>query len=257
MKKHIPNIITLCNFLCGTLSVISLLSWKNDVLAAMFIIFGGLFDFFDGLTARALKVSSPIGKELDSLADVVTFGIAPSLIVVEHLLNLRYSFPFLHTVNSALCYLPLFMAVMSCYRLAKFNTDTRQSSSFIGLPTPANALIWLSIPITAKLRNGNLNLWGPNIDFIHTSLYNCFFNPYFILVCCVVCGILLVCELPLFSLKFKNLSWKDNKIKYIFLAISLLLIILLNFFSIPLIIMCYILLSIVDNLISDKNYEEK
>ncbi|MDO5760933.1 MAG: CDP-alcohol phosphatidyltransferase family protein [Bacteroidota bacterium] len=252
MKKEIPNIITLLNFLCGVLSIVALLLWEKPVLSSCFIICGAVFDFFDGMTARALKVSGAIGKELDSLADVVSFGVAPSLIAVSLLLENKDNYTFLQFGNSILCYLPLFMAVMSCYRLAKFNVDERQTLSFIGLPTPANALIWLTIPIINYFQTNDIFLWGINSKSLHSLFFNLMNSPYFIVPLSIVLGILLVGEIPLFALKFKNLSWHDNKVKYIFLSLSLLLIILFNFYAFPFIILIYILLSILNNLFLNK-----
>lgn len=252
MKKQIPNIITLLNFLCGVLSIVALLLWKEPVWASCFIICGAVFDFFDGMTARALKVSGAIGKELDSLADVVSFGVAPSLIAVNLLLENQNNYEFLCLGNGFLCYLPLFMAIMSCYRLAKFNIDTRQTLSFIGLPTPANALIWLIIPIINYLQANTITLWGINFLSFNFHLYNIMNNPYFIIILSIVLGVLLVSEVPLFALKFKNLSWQDNKIKFIFLSFSLFFVVLFNFYAVPFIILFYILLSLINNLFLEK-----
>lgn len=249
MKRQIPNVITLFNFLCGVLSVVALLLWKEPVWASCFIICGAIFDFFDGMTARALKVSGAIGKELDSLADVVSFGVAPSLIAVNLLLENQCNYDFLRFGNGLICYLPLFMAIMSCYRLAKFNIDTRQTLSFIGLPTPANALIWLSVPIINYLQANTIVLWGIDSLNFHNFLQSIMNNPYFIIILSIIMGVLLVCEVPLFALKFKNLSWQDNKIKFIFLSFSLLFVILFNFYAIPFIILFYILLSLINNFI--------
>ena len=249
MKKQIPNTITLMNFLCGVLSIVALLEWEQPLLASVFILCGAFFDFCDGLTARALKVSGAIGKELDSLADVVTFGVAPSLIASFLLLENKNNYEFLNIAGSFICYIPLFMAIMSCYRLAKFNIDERQSLSFIGLPTPANAIIWLSIPIINHLYTNKLQLWGINSDELHSLFYNTMNNPYFILIISVILAILLVSELPLFSLKFKKLSWPGNEIKFIFLICAFFMLVLLGLYSMPLIIILYILLSLIENII--------
>lgn len=176
-------------------------AFRGDcLLAVMLIILGAVFDFFDGMSARALGVSSPIGKELDSLADVVTFGVAPSAM-------LFFLFQKLHT---PLCLLPLraylpytafLMAAFSALRLAKFNLDERQHQQFIGLPTPANALFWGSVVVGA---------W----DFLVSPAFNV---VYLFLAMLLFCK-LLVCEVPMLALKFKNLGWADNKQRYIFLA---------------------------------------
>src|SRR5574344_2810294 len=160
IRKHIPNSITLLNLLCGILSIYTLYKTESLILPSLFIIIGALLDFCDGLSARLLKVSSNIGKELDSLADVVTFGVAPSMIATNLLLIQSPNYPFLQIFHRIICYIPLVIAVMSCYRLAKFNIDTRQTSSFIGLPTPANALVWISIPVISYCAFNDTYLWG-------------------------------------------------------------------------------------------------
>ncbi|MCH3924181.1 MAG: CDP-alcohol phosphatidyltransferase family protein [Bacteroidales bacterium] len=256
MKKQLPNIITLMNFSCGVMSIIALLLWNNSLLASMFIVFGAIFDFFDGMTARLLKVSSNIGKELDSLADIVTFGVAPSMIATNLLLIQSPNYPFLQIFHRIVCYIPLVMAVMSCYRLAKFNIDTRQTSSFIGLPTPANALVWISIPVISYCAFNDTYLWG----VYSPKIYNCFAiflnNPFFVIVSSIIFAILLICELPLFALKFKNLKWQDNKIKFIFLSVSIVMIFLFSCYAIPLIIIIYIVISIINNIIKHNKTDE-
>ena len=232
MKKHIPNSITCCNLICGCIATVCAAhAYEHPasyVWAVAFIILGAVFDFFDGMTARLLGVSSPIGKELDSLADDITFGFAPSAIV----------FSFLSSYHVHVLFVPFLafvMAAFSALRLAKFNLDERQALGFIGLPTPANALFWVSLIVSAG-------------DWLQSS-------PY--LYYGVVCGIfissyLLVSEIPMFALKFKTWSWKGNEVKYIFLltCIPLLLLPLLLFGSIvglAAIIAWYVVLSAVTN----------
>lgn len=181
-----------------------------------------IFDFFDGFAARALKVSSPIGAELDSLADMVTFGVLPSLLVFALLREAA--------LPSWVPYLALVIAVFSALRLAKFNVDTRQTTSFIGVPTPANALLISSFPLI--LANDT------------SGFYNFIRHPAFLLVVAFGMSFLLVAEIPLFALKFKDFSWQHNRVKYIFLVLSLLLIIFFNFVAIPLIILLYVFLSV-------------
>ena len=249
IKKQIPNCITLANLLCGVLSVYCI---YNDavkmpfVTASLLIILGAVFDFFDGFVARLLKVSSSIGKELDSLADLITFGLAPSLLAVEIVKNTSNT-PYIHLI-------PLCMVLMSAYRLAKFNIDERQTTSFIGLPTPANALLWLSIPLLQYLANEKIHLWGlyseqMYMGIVNLLIVNLLSSPYFICIGSVVMAILLVSELPMFSLKFKNFSWKDNKIKFGFLLSCVILLFVFNCFAIPFIVLTYILVSIITNLI--------
>ncbi len=227
MKKHIPNTITCLNLISGC--VATYFAFLSDYrMALLFIVIGAVFDFFDGMSARLLYVSSPIGKELDSLADDITFGFAPSAIV----------FSFLSSYHVHLLFIPFLafvMAAFSALRLAKFNLDERQALGFIGLPTPANALFWGSLIVSAG-------------DWLQSS-------PY--LYYGVVCGIfissyLLVSEIPMFALKFKTWGWKGNEVKYIFLltCIPLLLLPLLFFGSIvglAAIIAWYVVLSAVTN----------
>lgn len=237
MKKHIPNIITLSNLVCGTLAVWQALQ-GNLICAALFIFLGAFFDFFDGMTARLLHVQSAIGKELDSLSDVVTFGVAPGFIV----------FSLLESVTSQmgtmgwLKFVALLMPALSSYRLAKFNLDERQTSSFIGLPTPANAMVWAAYGIILSVSDPSRLLLFSWFD--GGSLAELMSNPWFIGVLSVVMSISLVLEVPLFALKFKNFSWADNKVRYLFLGIDLLLLLFLGVYAVLVIIFFYVLLSI-------------
>lgn len=238
MKKHIPNIITLSNLVCGTLAVWQALQ-GNLICAALFIFLGAFFDFFDGMTARLLHVQSAIGKELDSLSDVVTFGVAPGFIV----------FSLLESVTSQmgtmgwLKFVALLMPALSSYRLAKFNLDERQTSSFIGLPTPANAMVWAAYGIILSVSDHSRLLLFSWFD--GGSLAELMSNPWFIGVLSVAMSISLVLEVPLFALKFKNFSWADNKVRYLFLGIDLLLLLFLGVYAVLVIIFFYVLLSIV------------
>lgn len=200
MKKHIPNTITCCNLVSGCIAIVFAL-YGNPTMALMWIIIGAVFDFFDGMSARLLGVSSPIGKELDSLADVVTFGVAPSCIIFNYLSGCHIHMVFLP-------FLAFVIAAFSALRLAKFNLDERQTTSFIGLPTPANALFWGSLIVSIDELSGD---------------YAC---AVWILVAMVfVSSYLLVAELPLFALKFKHWGWKGNEVKYIFVITSAFMII--------------------------------
>lgn len=246
LRKQIPNILTLSNLLCGILAIYFLYDLEEEtipILPSLLIIAGAIFDFFDGFTARALKVSCPIGKELDSLADVITFGLAPSLITVE-LLKIQTSFP---DYAGLICFIPLLMALMSAYRLAKFNIDERQSTSFIGLPTPANALLWLSLPLIVYLLENKIHLWGLYSERIYAAITAFLVNPYFICITSLIMAVLLVSELKMFALKFKNFTWQDNKIKFIFLLSCLVLLFVFNCFAIPFIVLLYIIISIITN----------
>lgn len=238
MKKSIPNIITSSNLFSGCISVV--FAFQGLLAeASLLILVGAFLDFFDGLSARLLKVSSPIGKELDSLADVITFGFAPSVIVYQVLIDLFPEQPLIP-------YLAFIIAVFSAYRLAKFNIDERQTSSFIGVPTPANALFWLSIPLIE---------WQGNYfsSDLAISIHEIMTNPVFIVINILVWSLLLISEIPLFALKFKNFNWKENQVKFIFIGISILLFVLFYFIAIPIILILYIILSVITNSIKSKN----
>lgn len=243
IKNYIPNFITLLNLFCGCLAIVA--AFKYDLTIAAILVFaGGFFDYFDGTAARLLNAKSDIGKELDSLADVVTFGVVPSIIVFQ-LLNQNISdFPFFEKYYF-LTYFPFLIALFSAIRLAKFNIDDRQTVSFLGLPTPANAIFWASAPLIIYLNKNSMN-WG--FDIFTTYLAGFFQNPYFLIVMTLVMSILLIVEIPLFSLKFKDFKIKNNVFRFIFLILSILLLIFLNVSSLPLIILLYILLSIIQQL---------
>ncbi len=225
MRRHIPNTITCCNLLSGCIAAMYAFE-KAYTLAFAFIIAGAVFDFFDGLTARALKVSSPIGKELDSLADVITFGFAPAAMVyswISECAAVNLGMP----IAAIVPFFAFLMAAFSALRLAKFNVDERQTSSFIGLPTPANALFW-----------GGLVLGSHDIIVA---------NPYgwiLVVVLVMLFSYLLVAEIPMFSLKFKSLAWKANRTAYIFLIVSVILLVLLGFKGLSAVIGWYIILSV-------------
>ena len=203
IKKHIPNSLTCCNLICGCMAT-GAAFYGNYLWAIIMIVVGAVFDFFDGMMARLLGVSSPIGKELDSLADVVTFGVAPSAMLFYLFHEVHYP-ELLQPLQRLIPYTAFLMAAFSALRLAKFNLDSRQTSSFIGLPTPANALFWGSLVVGQ-----------------HAFLVSLKFNAVFLFLFMLLSCMLLVAEVPLFSLKFKNLSWGGNRVQYIFLAGCLL-----------------------------------
>lgn len=220
LKKHIPNTITCCNLISGCIATY----WAfqgNYELALLFIVIGAVFDFFDGMSARLLHVSSPIGKELDSLADDITFGFAPSAIVFDYLKPETELPPFLVFV----------MAAFSALRLAKFNLDERQALGFIGLPTPANALFWGSLIVGA----GD---WMKSAPVISTNL------SLIILAGIFISCWLLIAEIPMFALKFKTWGWKGNEVKYIFLLTSIVMLTFLGVSGLAAVIAWYILLSV-------------
>ena len=223
--KFLPNTLTCCNLICGCIATGAAFH-DHFAWALLFIVIGAVFDFFDGMTARLVHFVSPIGKELDSLADVVTFGVAPSAMVFALFRYVQYPGWF-EPLRDVIPYTAFIMAAFSALRLAKFNIDTRQTSSFIGLPTPANALFWGSLIVSqsAFLCSGR-------------------FNALFLFLFMLLFSFLLVAEIPLFALKFKNLSWRDNRVKYIFL-IGCLLLSPLGVSAIFAAILWYIILSVI------------
>lgn len=234
MKRQIPNLITLCNLLCGIVAIY-LAVLGHTAWAAGYIMIGIFFDFFDGMFARLLKVASPIGKELDSLADVITSGVAPGFILF-HILS---GYPLWEDLR----YIALLMPAFSAYRLAKFNLDERQSHSFIGLPTPANAIIWAILGIGfEKPEIAQIALLPlPDIFCLSTN----FVELPILAIVSILLDIALISEMPLFALKFKNLSWKDNWVRYIFLISCLILIIALGIYGLIAAVIWYIVLSLI------------
>ena len=229
VKKHIPNTITCLNLISGCIAT----CWAfqgSYAVALGFIVAGAVFDFFDGMTARLLGVSSPIGKELDSLADVVTFGFAPSAMAYAFL---RDFFAPLASPLPLLPYLAFVMAAFSALRLAKFNLDERQALGFIGLPTPANALFWGALIVWLHLR-------------LMSEPYALPTFVYYVLVGLIfVSSWLLVCEMPMFALKFKQWGWRGNEVKYVYVGTAVLLIVLLGIPGIATAIAWYVVLSAV------------
>ena len=222
MKKHIPNTITCLNLISGCIATYWAFQGIYE-LALLFIVIGAVFDFFDGMVARLLHVSSPIGKELDSLADDITFGFAPSAIVFDFLCKF-------HTHLFFIPFLAFIMAAFSALRLAKFNLDERQALGFIGLPTPANALFWGSLIVGLGDQISTL----PNAEYI-------------ILAGIFISSWLLVAEIPMFALKFKTWGWKGNEIKFIFLLTCIPLLLLLGISGLAAIIAWYVILSVVNS----------
>ena len=227
MKKHIPNFITCLNLLCGCLAIYFILKHNDLTTAAYLVVLAAVLDFMDGMVARVLHAYSEIGKQLDSLADMVSFGVVPGAMMLqlmtssleESTADLPFWLPFTGFI----------ITIFSGLRLAKFNIDTRQTTSFIGVPTPACTLFVISLPLILA-----------NDAF---GLTNVILNPYVLLGITLLFSYLLVAELPLFALKFKSFAWKGNEIRFIFLGLAVLLLVGLNFTAIPLIIGLYILLS--------------
>lgn len=228
LKSQIPNLITLLNLLCGCIALMFAVNLNFD-LAFLFVALGIFFDFFDGFFARLFKVAGPLGVQLDSLADMVTSGVVPGVVMFFLLKDATAE-----NVNSFLPYLGFVITLGSCMRLAKFNIDTRQTDSFIGLPTPANALFILSLPLVLQYSNSLFitELFTSSVVLVIISLFSAF---------------ILNAEIPLFSLKIKSGQWSKYKLQFSFLIICLLLLISLQILAVPLIIIFYVLLSIVYN----------
>ncbi|MCM4161795.1 phosphatidylserine synthase [Antarcticibacterium flavum] len=242
IKRQIPNIITMLNLLCGAIAAIFAVQ-GNLIMAALFVGLGIFFDFFDGLAARALDVKSELGLQLDSLADMVTSGLVPGIVMFQLLQRalpgggatisewqasgvwFEWNFPTLALIG-------LFIAAASGYRLAKFNIDDRQTDSFIGLPTPANALLILSLPLILAFQP---HPWAVEIIL----------NEWFLIILTFISCYMLNAEIPLFALKLSDWSFKKNKLRYFFIAYCLLMIIIFQFIAIPLIILSYVVVSLV------------
>jgi CDP-diacylglycerol--serine O-phosphatidyltransferase len=227
LKKQIPNIITLLNLFCGCIATV--LALKADFeLAFYFVCLGIFLDFFDGFFARLFKVASPLGLQLDSLADMVTSGVVPGIVMYEMLLRSSL-FPTLGWDVVWFPFLGFIVTLGSCYRLANFNID-----SFIGLPTPANALFILSLPLVLR--------YSDSIIILEILT-----NPWVLLAIVVLSAYILNAEIPLFSLKIKKFTIKDNALQMGFLTLSLLLLLFFHYLGIPLVIIAYVLLSVINN----------
>ena len=234
MKKHIPNTITCCNLISGCIA--TYWAFQSDYqLALLFIVIGAVFDFFDGMSARLLGVSSPIGKELDSLADDITFGFTPSAIVFSFLQSQMAANSLLFTLHSSLPYLAFIIAAFSALRLAKFNLDERQALGFIGLPTPANALFWGSLIVSLDWRT-----WVEPYQLPGYWLY-------IILVLIPISCYLLISEIPMFALKFKTWGWRGNEVKYCFIVSCVPILLWFGISGLAIIIAWYVLLSVITN----------
>ena len=238
MKKHIPNAITTLNIICGCFAISTAFDGNLDT-AAYFLIVAAACDFADGLAARALKVSNALGEQLDSLADMISFGLAPGILLYQFLkhLNTVNEVPFF-TQNPWIYYLAFLIPVFSAFRLAKFNIDEREGSSFYGLPTPANAgFFFFSIIIY-------LHPDLPKFININGIVNTIIGNPFIMLSLGIIFSFLLIAEVPMFSLKFKNMKWKDNKLPFTFILLWLFLLTTTNIFAMPAIVIIYILFSV-------------
>nr|WP_148256154.1 CDP-alcohol phosphatidyltransferase family protein [Lacinutrix sp. 5H-3-7-4] len=243
MKNFIPNLVTLLNLLCGSIAVLFAVN-NHFVTAALFVFLGIFFDFFDGLLARKLNAQSAIGLQLDSLADMVTSGLVPGIILYK-LIALAVDAPAMTASSEwtpywsgfSMAWIPiigLFVTLASAYRLAKFNVDEEQQTFFKGLPTPANTLLIMSLPLILEFQNN---------DAINAIILNAWFLIALTLLSCY----LLNSNIKLFALKFKDFSFKNNAMRYIFILLSLVLLIVLHFAAIPIIILLYIILSLIQN----------
>ena len=222
MKRHIPNFLTCCNLLCGCFGIVYCLE-ERTIPAAYFVWAAGFFDFFDGFAARMLKVTSPIGKELDSLADMVSFGLLPSLVMYKMI-----------AASSSISWLPyvaFFIAICSALRLAIFNGDETQSDSFKGLNTPANTLFITSLP----LMYGQVGNW--------------LFQDWVLVLITITFSLLMVSRIEFFAFKFKDFTWNNNKVRFTFIAVSVVLLILLGQLALPLLILLYLFFSLVSKVL--------
>lgn len=245
MKKHIPNFITLLNLFCGCIAAVFAVHGVFEMVA-LFVFLGIVFDFFDGFAARLLNVKSELGLQLDSLADMVTSGVVPGLVMYK-LLEMSFSGGWnvgvfgetsdnfllsgLH-ISSFIPLIGFVVTLASGYRLAKFNIDENQTESFIGLPTPANTLLIISLPLILMYHNN---------DVLNAIIL----NHWFLIILAFLSAFLLNCNLPLFALKFKNWSFRDNAIRYVFLILCVILLATLKYIAVPAIIILYILISVV------------
>jgi CDP-diacylglycerol--serine O-phosphatidyltransferase len=271
----IPNLLTGLNLLCGTGAIIVALAGRID-WAPFLIILAAVFDFLDGLTARLLNQTSPLGKQLDSLADIVSFGVAPGIMMlVSMVVCIQIEGPFFHeqfashvhfllqnwfnalfyqvpnSMDASIRFLPLialFIPFIAMFRLAKFNLDERQTDRFIGVPTPLASLFFCFYPLV---------LCSEYDLFLAQSFsFTFFLNVYVVAAIVVLVSLLMVAELPLFSLKFKNFRWKDNQTRYIFLFLALILLIIFKVWAIPLVFLLQICLSVLDTLLFKPDVHE-
>jgi len=238
IKKNIPNLITICNLICGLLAIV--LAFQGNLIAASSLIFLGAFlDFFDGLAARLLKVSSSIGKQLDSMADIVTFGVAPGFVLFNFMFYLKNGIILRHSMLNSYFfsteYLALLIPVFSAYRLAKYNIDSRQIDSFIGLPTPALAIFFAAIP---------------HVDF---NQFPMFADLKLISILAVIMPLLLIIEMPLFSFKLNkhiSINSRLNLFRAILIISSIISFFVFGFVAIVFIVILYLILSLINNILS-------
>jgi CDP-diacylglycerol--serine O-phosphatidyltransferase len=227
IMRHLPNSLTCLNLFCGCLAVV-FISRNELQVASWLVIVAGVIDFMDGFAARLLKAYSPIGKQLDSLADMISFGLVPGFMLYQIMAD---SMDLYLLKNEWITFIPFIVTIFSALRLARFNIDERQTEDFIGLPTPASTLFIISIPFIMEHSDEQVQLIAG--------------NPVFQLLSAVMLSVLMVAEIRMFSLKFNHFGWKNNELRYLLLLLSCVLISLLRFTAIPLIIILYVLMSLV------------
>ena len=236
MIRHLPNLFTLLNVLCGCVAAVFAVRGEME-LTALFVFLGIFFDYFDGLLARLLDVQSDLGIQLDSLADMITSGLVPGL-VMYHLMDLSQAGSWVHPEEGGVAWAEVFpffgflITLASAYRLARFNIDENQVSSFIGLPTPANALLILSFPLILLYQGS---------EAVNAVLL----SPLFLIFQTLLSSFLLNAPIRLFALKFKTWRFRDNALRYLFVILSLVLLLTLQFMAVPLIIAFYIISSLI------------
>lgn len=231
MIKHLPNLMTLMNLFCGCLAIISLFNGHFDN-ALILVVIAGILDFFDGFVARMVKANSELGKQLDSLADMVTFGVVPGFTLFFLFTRSIFSLSEMGgTITNLLPYLMFSVTLFSCLRLAKFNIDPRQASYFIGLNTPSNTFLVMSLPLI--------------LNHDEFGLAPIILNPAFLIVFAAVSSYLLVAEIPFLSFKIKSLTWKDAKPQILLLVGAVIFLMTLRFAALPIIILYYLILSLI------------
>ena len=237
IRKQIPNFVTILNLLSGCISIVFAFG-GNLALASWFIGFAAVFDFLDGMLARWLEAKSPTGGQLDSLADVISFGLAPAF-VMYHLMLKSYNIPFLYfNDKNVYAFLAFLIPAFSALRLAKFNLDENQSDSFRGLPTPANALFFASLPLVI-LQSDKA---GPE------TISNLLKNFWLLLGFTVAFSLLMVSNIRLFSLKVKRIAFGENRFRYILLVLAAVMFVAVKWYALPLVVILYILLSLLENI---------
>lgn len=237
IRKHIPNFITSLNLLSGSIAIAVAFDGML-VLSAYLIVLASILDFMDGFIARSLNAYSEIGKQLDSLADVISFGLAPSVIIFILMVNNPQTPAIMVDGRNLIPFIAFLLPVFSALRLAKFNIDNSQADSFTGLPTPASALLIISFPL---IKESSLS----TDDFPFDLFNRIISQPYFLIIVVTLLSFLMISRFKLFSLKFKTTDWNTNKLRYIFLSISLIFLIIMQCAGIPLIFLLYLLLSFI------------